>query len=432
MNIRKLAAILVLSAAGLWGQGTTQMTGTVIGPDGKPVQGAEVSINRTDIKANYKIKTDKNGKFNYATLPKGTFDVTVTVNGEKVYDARGMQTDYAKPTTVDVNMAKQAAAQQQPQQQQQPALQARQAAAPPPSLPVHRGELPPGGVAVTGGKESAPPQQTATNQPPPQAAPEPGLSPEEQAARLAALEKQRKEYEEAQSKDKGLQDAFNQGMEAAKAKNYPAAIDAFKKAAEFGPKQHAVWGQMADAYDKKAGTEKGAERLADYKASADAYLKAIEIAPEDPTYRYNASLMLARSNDMDKAQEQLAKAVQLDPTNGARGYRNLGAVYFDTNRSEAAQAAYKKAIELDPKDANSHYQLAISLMQQATETNGKLNVPPGTEDELQAYMELAPTGPYAEEVKSMLQALGATVTNRVTRPGATPTKPAPAKAKGKQ
>ncbi len=63
MNIRRMAAILALSAAGLWGQAMTQMVGTVIGADGKPVQGAEVQINRTDIKAAYKIKTDKSGKF---------------------------------------------------------------------------------------------------------------------------------------------------------------------------------------------------------------------------------------------------------------------------------------------------------------------------------------------------------------------------------
>jgi tetratricopeptide (TPR) repeat protein len=405
MNIRNLAAILALSAASLWGQ-MTQMTGIVTGLDGKPVQGAQVKIDRTEIKASYPIKTDKNGKFNYATLPKGTFNVSVTINGTKVFDQRGIPTDYAMPTNIVVDLAKLAAAQQQQQQQQAAQQQAAAAAAP--------------------AAGAAPPQGQA---------PPPGLTPEQEAAAKADFEKKMKEYQEAQAKDAGLQNAFNQGMDAAKANNYPAAIEAFKKAAEFGPKQHAVWGQMADAYSKLAESQKTAsqraERTANYQNAADAYLKAIEIAPEDPSYRYNASLMLARANKMEDAQAQLTKAVQLDPTNAARGYRNLGAVYFDTNRSEAAQAAYKKAIELDPKDANSHYQLAISLMQQATEANGKLNVPPGTEDELQAYMELAPTGPYAEEVKSMLQALGATVTNRVTRPGATPTKPAPAKGKGK-
>src|SRR3569623_645195 len=107
MNMRKLAAILALSAGSLLAQ-MTQMTGTVIGLDGKPVQGAEVQINRTDIKANYKIKTDKKGKFMYATLPLGTYDVTVTVEGNKVFDQHGMRTDYSKPVTIDLDLQKMA------------------------------------------------------------------------------------------------------------------------------------------------------------------------------------------------------------------------------------------------------------------------------------------------------------------------------------
>jgi tetratricopeptide (TPR) repeat protein len=367
------------------------------------VKGAEVQINRTDIKQQFKIKTDKNGKFNYATLPKGVFDVTITVDGKKILDQKGIPTDYAKPTVVDADMVKLAAAAQQAE-----ALAQAQAAAP-------QGQI-----------------QVAAVQPQAQAAPDaPQMTPEQLKAALAEQEKRRKEFEDAQAKDKVLQDSFNAGIEAAKANNFAAAIDAFKKAAETDPKQHAVWGNLADTYGKKAATERGAERLADYNAAADAYMKAIEIAPEDPTYRFNASLMLARANKMDEAQAQLAKAAQIDPTQASRGWRNLGAVYFDTNRSEAAVGAYKKAIELDPKNADAHFQLGISLMQQATEKDGKLIAPAGTADALQEYLSLAPTGANAEEAKAMLQAMGETITNRVTRPGATPTKPAPAKGKGK-
>lgn len=398
MNVRRFVGILALSAAGVWGQGMTQMVGTVVGLDGKPVKDAEVQINRTDIKAQYKIKTDKNGKFNYATLPKGVFDVTITVKGEKVYDMKGLPTDYGKPTTVEVDMAKLA----QAAQQAQAAAQAEAAAAP---------------------------QQLAAVQP--QVA-EAKMTPEQEAAAKAEYEKKMKEYQDAQAKDEGLQTSFNKAMEAAKANDFNTAIEAFKKAAEFGPTQHAVWGNLADTYGKKAAAGRGAERLADYNSAAEAYMKAIEIAPEDPTYRFNASLMLARANKMEEAQAQLEKAAQLDPTSASRGYRNLGAVYFDTNRSEAAEGAYKKAISLDPKNADAHYQLAIAYMQRATEANGKLNVPPGTEEALQEYLALAPNGANAEEAKAMLQALGATVTNRVTRQPTTPAKPAPAKAKGKQ
>ena len=69
MNIRKIAAVLALSAVGLWGQ-MTQMTGLVIGADGKPVQGAEVKIDRTDIKASYPIKTEKTASSSTRRSPR--------------------------------------------------------------------------------------------------------------------------------------------------------------------------------------------------------------------------------------------------------------------------------------------------------------------------------------------------------------------------
>src|ERR1700691_4136914 len=40
---------------------TTTIEGTVQGPDGKPVAGAVVKIERTDVKGNYPVKTDKKG-----------------------------------------------------------------------------------------------------------------------------------------------------------------------------------------------------------------------------------------------------------------------------------------------------------------------------------------------------------------------------------
>ncbi len=79
----------------------------------------------------------------------------------------------------------------------------------------------------------------------------------------AKFEKEMKEYQEQQSKNEGLQTAFSAGMEAAKAQNWTAAIEGFTKASELDPTQHAVFGQLADVYQKRAEKSKGAERLAD-------------------------------------------------------------------------------------------------------------------------------------------------------------------------
>src|SRR5580704_13140152 len=61
--------------------------GDVKGEDGKPLAGAVVRIERTDIKQSLNTKADKKGHYLYAGLGmNGTFNVTIEVAG-KVVDA---------------------------------------------------------------------------------------------------------------------------------------------------------------------------------------------------------------------------------------------------------------------------------------------------------------------------------------------------------
>ena len=59
-NLAVAAAGMALLAASALAQITT-IEGIVKGPDGKPVEKAEIQLVRTDIKGNYKTKTDKKG-----------------------------------------------------------------------------------------------------------------------------------------------------------------------------------------------------------------------------------------------------------------------------------------------------------------------------------------------------------------------------------
>ena len=79
-SIRKLMAMapVFLFAAVGFAQ-TSNIEGNVIGQDGKPLQGAQIKLDRTDIKQSFSVKTDKKGHYLYANLPTGTYTITVQV-----------------------------------------------------------------------------------------------------------------------------------------------------------------------------------------------------------------------------------------------------------------------------------------------------------------------------------------------------------------
>jgi len=354
-----LLTLVALCGVVFYGQAIlTTVSGTIIGADGKPAEGAEIKFERTDIKANYSIKTNKEGKFTYATLPMGTFTITVTVAGNVIGKMENVKTNPAKPMPLDIDMRKLA--------QGQPAVAAA---------------------------DEAKPQPTAEE--------------------VAEFEKKKKEYDDAVAKEKDLQTAFTAGMEAAQAKNWNVAIESFTKAGAVDPGQEAVWANLANAYAMRADSQRGAAAIADYGRASDAYAKAVALKPLDANLHNNYATVAARAQKIDVAQAELNKAIELDAPGAGKYYRNLARVYFDTNQPGPAEAAFRKAIQLDPKDPDAHFQLGLVLIQQATEEGGKMKAPAGTAEAFQKYLELAPTGANSADAKAMLEALGAPVRNNL-------------------
>ena len=99
-----------------------------------------------------------------------------------------------------------------------------------------------------------------------------GLTPEQKAA----LEKQTKERAQELAKNKGLNDAFNAGMQAMTAKQYDVAVQQFTKASELDPNQNVVWAQLADAYIGLADTKTGAEHDDAMNKGLEAFQKALD------------------------------------------------------------------------------------------------------------------------------------------------------------
>jgi hypothetical protein len=108
MKLRNLvltAAGLLLFAFSALAQ-TGSMEGDVKGPDGKPMLGTMVKIDRTDIKAHYQVKTDKKGHYFHAGLPIGKYNVAVEVSGKDVPIAQNVPLRGGDPTNVSGDLTK--------------------------------------------------------------------------------------------------------------------------------------------------------------------------------------------------------------------------------------------------------------------------------------------------------------------------------------
>lgn len=234
-----------------------------------------------------------------------------------------------------------------------------------------------------------------------------------------AYDKALKEREAQMKKNKELNDSFNAGITAAQAKDYETAITQFNKAAELDPKQLAVWSNLADAYVNAAAKKTGPEFDAEMAKGLEAYQKAIELAPADAGVHNNYALALAKAKKFPEMQTELEKAAQLDPTKAGQYYYNLGAVLVNNGQNDAAGTAFKKAIEIDPNHADSYYQYGIYLVGKAAiGADGKVTPVAGTVEAFQKYLDLAPTGQFADQAKSMLASLGSTVDTSYRNPNA--------------
>src|ERR1039458_5283502 len=95
---------LILATAGLLFFGFTSLAqitaieGDVKGDDGKPLVGAVVKIDRFDITAHYKTKTDKKGHYFYNGLPLGSYNVIVEVDGKDVDQTKGVRSKLGDTT----------------------------------------------------------------------------------------------------------------------------------------------------------------------------------------------------------------------------------------------------------------------------------------------------------------------------------------------
>jgi Tfp pilus assembly protein PilF len=363
------ACLLILFSASAFAQmGAIQ--GKVVGEDGQVVQNAVIKIVRNDIKGNYQTKTNRRGEYFHAGLPAGratNYTVTLAIGGKDVDLRQGVVVPLGEPVAVNFDLA----------------MKKKEEA------------------AMAAGNLTA--DQTR------------GMSDDQREQ----LEKVMKERAAQLAKNKELSDSFNVGMEAMKAQQYQAAVDAFAKASEVDPKQNAVWGQLAEAYSSLAQQKTGAEQQDLLAKSLGAFQKAMELKPDDAAYHNNYALVLVRAKKIPEAQAALEKAAALDPPNAGKYYYNLGAVMMNTSQLDSAGEAFKKAISLTPNYAAAQFQYGLYLLGKAQiAPDGKIQPPEGTREALQEYLKLEPNGPNAEQAKGILASLDSAIETQYVNPDA--------------
>jgi Tfp pilus assembly protein PilF len=159
----------------------------------------------------------------------------------------------------------------------------------------------------------------------------------------------------------------------------------------------------------------------------EAYGKALALKPDDAGMHNNYGLALAQAKKYAEAQAELEKAAQLEPAGAGKYYYNLGATEINSGQNEPAGAAFKKATEATPPYPDAFFQYGVTLVAKASiAADGKVTPVPGTVEAFQKYLELAPTGQFAQQAKEMLVTLGGSIETQYQNPNA---KKAPSKKK---
>ena len=351
MKLRSSVLILAALAAVFFVPHLSAQTGTIKGTcksmDGKPFAGAVVEYVGVESGRKYTLKTNNKGEYFSLGVTPGSYNVTLSVDGKVIYSLNKVPVN-ADENVVDIDLKKEQAAGQAQMSEED--------------------------------KKKIADQQ-------------------------AKQEKEGKDVKSLNDKLAGARSDMTAG-------NYDQAVATMTEAVAIDPSRDLIWYTMGEALRGQAKSKEKTDRAGakeGYAKAAEAYQKAIAIKPQGAYYN-NLADAYARSGDVDGAVKAYNEAAATDPT-GAAGYQfNIGAVYTNAGRADEAVKAFQASIAADPTKAESYYQLGVSLVGKATsDKSGKVIPVPGTEEALNKYLELAPTGPNAEGAKGLLTYIGSTV-----------------------
>src|SRR6266581_3992812 len=98
-----VGVFLTLNAAPAFAQGETgSVTGVVTDAQGGTVAGADVTLTDVATKSPRTTTTNDSGRYHFASVPVGTYDITISKSGFKVHKAAAQKVSIATQLTLDV------------------------------------------------------------------------------------------------------------------------------------------------------------------------------------------------------------------------------------------------------------------------------------------------------------------------------------------
>lgn len=182
------------------------------------------------------------------------------------------------------------------------------------------------------------------------------------------------------------------------------------------PTEALLWTNLGYA---QAGEAKYDDAITSYQKSID-----LEKAASKPRLDVMAVAesglgeVYARTGKVPEANAAYAEAAKDDPTRAAMQLRNQAVIFFQVHNSDAQVAAADEALKVNPNDPILYYIKGQGLVGNATidpKTN-RIVLPPDCQAAYQKYLELAPTGQFADEVAGILQQAGQKVTSSYHAP----------------
>lgn len=209
--------------------------------------------------------------------------------------------------------------------------------------------------------------------------------------------------------------------------NYAPAIKAMTDATAAKPDEAILWDTLGDAQLGEAGAASNAAKAAKttdasvpakLEAAVASFQKALALnaaaakpSPDTAAVVNNQlGQALGRLGKIQDASDAYDAAAKADPKSAGKYYFNEAVTLYNasltTGKVDGIAEAADKVIAADPTRAEAYYLKTQGLAPLITQTSdGKFVAPPGLVDACNKYLQLAPNGVHAADMKGLLAGL---------------------------